>query len=157
MSSSAGSFTNVDAHICGGEVSYGVSLPAGFSLQGGSSYSRGTNAPKHQADVFNTNLPEMPPLRTLAALRYTFYWGFAEFGGTGVGRQGSVDTDLNETPTPGYGSLNARLGVLYRKWTASFVADNLLNRFYYENLSYYRDPFAFEGKFPNLGETSLPN
>ena len=51
-----------------------MSLPAGFSLQGDSSYSRGTNAPKHQAGVFNTNLPEMPPLRTLAALRYTFYW-----------------------------------------------------------------------------------
>ncbi|MGB8493488.1 MAG: hypothetical protein WCE53_03725 [Candidatus Acidiferrum sp.] len=90
-------------------------------------------------------------------LRYTCYWGFAEFGGTGVGRQGSVDTDLNETPTPGYGLLNARLGVLYQIWTASVVADNLLNRFYYENLSYYRDPFAFGGKFPNLGETSLPN
>jgi iron complex outermembrane receptor protein len=151
MANSARSFTNVDAHIYGGEVSYGASLRAGVSLHGGSSYSRGTNAPKHEAGVFNTNLPEMPPLRTWAALRYTHRWGFVEVGGTGVGRQGLVDTDLNETPTPGYGLLNAKLGVLYRKWTASFVVDNLLNRFYYESLSYYRDPFASGVKVPEPG------
>jgi iron complex outermembrane receptor protein len=151
MSSSTRSFTNVDAHIYGGEVSYGISLPASFSLRGGSSYSRGTHAPKHQAGVFNTNVPEMPPFRTWAALRYMHHWGFAEFGGTGVGRQGLVDTDLNETPTPGYGLLNAKLGLLYQKWTASFVVDNLLDRFYYENLSYYRDPFASGVKVPEPG------
>ncbi len=36
-----------------------------------------------EAGVFRTNLPEMPPFRTWAALRYTHQWGFAEFGGTG--------------------------------------------------------------------------
>ncbi len=151
MSSSVRSFTNVDAHIYGGEVSYGVSLPAGFSLRGGSSYSRGTNAPKPEAGVFNTNLPEMPPFRTWAALRYTHHWGFAEIGGTGVERQGLVDTDLHETPTAGYGLLNVKLGLLWRNWTASIVVDNLLNRFYYENLSYYRDPFASGVKIPEPG------
>ena len=151
MSGSVRSFTNVDAHIYGGEVSYGVSLPAGFSLRGGSSYSRGTNAPKPEAGVFSSNLPEMPPFRTWAALRYTHQWGFAEFGGTAVGRQGLVDTDLNETPTPGYGLLNVKLGLLYRKWSASLVVDNLLDRFYYENLSYYRDPFASGVKVPEPG------
>ena len=151
ISGSARSFTNVDAHLYGGEVSYGLSLPAGFSLRGGSSYSRGTNAPKPEAGVFNTNLPEMPPFRTWAALRYAHKWGFAEIGGTGVGRQGLVDTDLHETPTPGYGLLNVKLGLLWRKWTASIVVDNLLNRFYYENLSYYRDPFASGVKIPEPG------
>jgi iron complex outermembrane receptor protein len=151
MSNGARSFTNVDAHIYGGEVSYGVSLPAGFSLRGGSSYSRGTNAPKHEAGVFNTNLPELPALRTWAALRYTHRWGFAELGGTEVGRQGLVNTDLHETPTAGYGLLDVKLGLLCRKWTASIVVDNLLNRFYYENLSYYRDPFASGVKIPEPG------
>ncbi len=151
MSGSARSFTNVDAHIYGGEVSYGVGLGAGFSLRGGSSYSRGTNAPKHEAGVFNTNLPEMPPGRTWAALRYTHRWGFAEIGETGVWRQGLVDTDLRETPTPGYGLLDVKLGVLRRKWTASIVVDNLLNRYYYESFSYYRDPFASGVKIPEPG------
>ncbi len=151
MSGSARSFTNVAAHIYGGEVSYGFSLPAGFSLRGGSAYSRGTNAPKPEAGVFSTNLPEMPPLRTWVALRYTHHWGFAEVGGMGVWRQGLVDTDLNETTIPGYGLLNVKLGLLYRKWTASIVVDNLLNRFYYESLSYYRDPFASGEKIPEPG------
>jgi iron complex outermembrane receptor protein len=148
MNGNVRSFTNVDAHIYGGEASYGAGLPAGFSLRGGSSYSRGTNAPKHEAGVFSTNLPEMPPFRTWAALRYTHQWGFAEFGGTGVGRQGLVDADLHETPTAGYGLLNLKLGLFYKKLIASFVVDNLLDRFYYENLSYYRDPFAAGVKIP---------
>ena len=151
MGSSARSFTNVHAHIYGGEVSYGVSLPAGFSLRGGSSYSRGTNDAKPGAGVFSTNLPEMPPFRTWAALRYTHKWGFAEVGGTGVGRQGLVDTDLHETPTAGYGLLDVKLGLLFRRWTASLIVDNLLNRFFYENLSYYRDPFASGVKIPEPG------
>jgi len=151
MGGSVRSFTNVDAHIYGGEVSYGAGLPAGFSLRGGSSYSRGTDAPKHEAGVFNTNLPEMQPMRTWAALRYTHRWGFAEIGGTGVWRQGLVDTDLHETPTPGYGLLDVKLGALYRRWRASIVVDNLLNRYYYENLSYYRDPFASGVKIPEPG------
>jgi len=67
--------------------------------------------------------PEMPPFRTWAALRYTHHWGFAEVGGTGVGRQGLVDTDLHETPTAGYGLLSVKLGLLCRKWTASIVVE----------------------------------
>lgn len=44
--------------------------------------------------------------------------------------------------------LNVKLGQLYRKWTASIVVANLLNRFYYESLSYYRDPFVSGEKIP---------
>ena len=62
-----------------------------------------------------------------------------------------MDTDQHETPTAGYGLLSVKLGLLCRKWTASIVVDNLLNRFYYENLSYYRDPFASGVKIPEPG------
>jgi iron complex outermembrane receptor protein len=51
--------------------------------------------------------------------------------------------------------VNVKLGLLYRRWTASFVVDNLLNRFYYENLSYYRDPFASGVKIPEPGRNFL--
>jgi iron complex outermembrane receptor protein len=101
--------------------------------------------------VLDANLPEMPPLRASAALRYTCRFGFAELGGTGVARQGLVDTDLKETPTAGYGLMNVRLGVSYGKLSASFVVDNLFNRYYYEHLSYYRDPFASGVKIPEPG------
>ena len=145
------SYTNVEARIYGGEVSYVFGLLAGFSLTGGSSYARGANAPKPQAGVLDTNLPEMPPLRASVALRYTRRFGFAEVGGTGVARQNLVDADLKETATAGYGLMNVKLGMSYGKLSASFVADNLFNHYYYEHLSYYRDPFASGVKIPEPG------
>jgi iron complex outermembrane receptor protein len=151
MASSTRSYTNVDAHIYGGEISYALRLPGDFSLTGGSSYSRGTNDLKPQAGVLNSNLPEMPPLRTWAALRYSYKFGFAEVGETGVARQSLVDTDLHESPTAGYGLMDIKLGVNYRKLSASFAADNLLNHQYTEHLSYFRDPFASGVRVPEPG------
>lgn len=147
----ARSYTNVDARIYGGELSYALGLPVGFSKTGGGSYSRGMNDRKPEAGVMSTNLPEMPPLRTWAALRYAYKYLFAEVGGTGVARQSLVDRDLKETPTAGYGLMNLKLGVTYRKLNVSLAVDNLLNRFYYEHLSYYRDPFSSGVKVPEPG------
>jgi iron complex outermembrane receptor protein len=142
MPSSTRSYTNVDAHIYGGEISYAFRLPADFSLTGGGSYSKGTNERKPKAGVLSSNLPEMPPMRTWIALRYTHKFGFAEIGGTGVARQSLVDTDLNESPTAGHGLMDVKFGLRYWKLQASLVLDNLLNNYYTEHLSYFRDPFA---------------
>jgi iron complex outermembrane receptor protein len=150
---SARSYTNVDARIYGGEVSYAIALPASLSLTGGGSYSKGTSARKPLAGVLDTNLPEMPPLRAWAALRYTHRIAWVELGGTAVSRQDRVDIDLKETPTPGYGLMNVKLGVTYRRLFASLGVDNLLNRYYYEHLSYYRDPFASGVKVPEPGRS----
>jgi len=99
----------------------------------------------------SSNMPEMPPLRAWSALRYAHPWAFAELGTVVVNRQSLVSGDLNETPTAGYGLLNIKLGATYRKLSAGFTIDNLLNRFYYEHLSYYRDPFASGVKVPEPG------
>jgi iron complex outermembrane receptor protein len=148
---SARSYTSVDARIYGGEVSYAIALPSSFSWTGGGSYSKGTNTRKPLAGVLDTNLPEMPPLRAWTALRYTYQTVWAEVGGTAVNRQELVDRDLRETPTAGYGLMNLKVGFTYRKLFASFAVDNLLNRYYYEHLSYYRDPFASGVKVPEPG------
>jgi iron complex outermembrane receptor protein len=147
----ARSYTNVDARIYGGEMTYGVTLTSALSLTGGGSYSRGTATPQASVNVLSHNLPEMPPLRVWRSLRYARKWAFAEFGAVAVNRQSRVDADLNESPTAGYAVLNVKLGVTYRKLSASFTVDNLLNRFYYEYLSYYRDPFASGIKVPEPG------
>jgi iron complex outermembrane receptor protein len=151
MPSSTRSYTNVDAHIYGGEISYAFGLLADFSLTGGTSYAKGTNVPKPQAGVLSSNLPEMPPMRTWAALRYTHKFGFAEIGGTGVARQNLVDTDLNESVTAGYGLMDVKLGLRYWKLSAGFAVDNLLNHYYTEHLSYFRDPFASGVHVPEPG------
>jgi iron complex outermembrane receptor protein len=147
----ARSYTNVGARIYGGEMTYGVTLTSTLSLNGGGSYSRGTVTPQMGVDVFSHNLPEMPPLRGWSALRYAHTWAFAELGTVAVNRQSLVDADLNEVPTAGYGLLNIKLGFTHQKLSGSFTVDNLLNRFYYEYLSYYRDPFASGVKVPEPG------
>jgi iron complex outermembrane receptor protein len=47
--------------------------------------------------------------------------------------------------------MNVKLGLIYRKLSASVAVDNLLNRYYYEHLSYYRDPFNAGIKVPEPG------
>jgi iron complex outermembrane receptor protein len=147
----ARSYAAVDARIYGGEMTYGVTLTSALSLNGGSSYSRGSATPLARSNVLSSNLPEMPPLRAWSALRYAHRSAFAEFGMVAADRQARVSTDLKETPTAGYGLLNFKLGFTHRKLSASFTVDNLLNRFYYEHLSYYRDPFAAGVKIPEPG------
>jgi len=151
LPATARSYQNIGARIYGGEVSYAVALPAAFSLSGGASYSRGIGNREPQFGILSTNLPEMPPLHSWAALRYTHATAFAEIGGAAAGRQNLIDRDLHETPTPGYGLMNLKLGCIYKKWYGSFMMDNLLNRFYYEHLSYYRDPDFSGVKVPEPG------
>lgn len=147
----ARSYTNIGARIYGGEMVYGFSFTNTLLLSGGGSYSRGTASAKISANVMSPNLPEMPPFRSWATLRYARSWAFAELGAVAVDRQSQVDSDLHEVPTPGYGLLNLKLGITHRRFSGSFTLDNLLNRFYYEHFSYYRDPFAAGVKVPEPG------
>ena len=132
-------------------MAYGVTPTSALSLTGGGSYTRGAATPLPSANVLSRNLPEMPPLRVWSSLRYARRWAFAEFGATAVNRQSHVDGDLNEAPTAGYAVLNVKFGITYRNLSASFTVDNLLNRFYYEYLSYYRDPFTAGVRIPEPG------
>lgn len=47
--------------------------------------------------------------------------------------------------------MNLKLGFTYRKFSGSFTLENMLDRFYYQYLSYYRDPFASGVKIPEPG------
>ena len=148
---SARSYQNIGAHIYGGEISYAFAFAKVLSVTGGGSLQKGSGERKPQFGVLDTNLPEMPPVRTWAALRYTRGMGFAEIGGTAAARQELVNRDLNESPTAGYGTMNTKVGFTYKRWYATFMVDNLLDRYYYEHLSYYRDPDNAGIKIPEPG------
>jgi iron complex outermembrane receptor protein len=148
---SARSYTNINARIFGGEVAYGYSFTSSLSLSGGGSYSRGRAVPNLSAGVTSPNLPEMPPLRAWTSVRYSHRRAFSEFGFVAVDRQPHVDSDLMESPTAGYALLNFKLGLTLRQWSASLTADNLLDRYYFEYLSYYRNPFGAGVKLPEPG------
>jgi iron complex outermembrane receptor protein len=145
------SYANMDARIYGGETTYGITLNGALSFNGGASYTRGTATPQPGINVRSGNLPEMPPLRGWSALRYARRWAFAELGAIAVNRQGLVSTDLRESPTAGYALLNPKFGFTAGRLSGSFTVENLLNRFYYEHLSYYRDPFSSGVKIPEPG------
>jgi iron complex outermembrane receptor protein len=152
-SATSRSYQNVDARIYGGEIGYALAVNNTISFSGGASYSRGIKEKKASAGILTTNLAEMPPLRSWLAMRYVYKTTFAEVGGIAVNRQSSVDGDVMETATPGYFTMNLKLGTHYKKINAMFAIDNLLNRFYYEHLSYYRDPFRSGVKVPEPGRS----
>ena len=149
----ARSYANVDARLYGGELNYGATLARPLTLSGGVSYTRGVAAPKAAANALSPNLPEMPPARLWSTLRYARRWAYAELGGVASTRQNRVSGDLRESPTAGYALLNARLGLTWRRLSASFAVDNLLDRFHYEHLSYFRDPFTSGLKLPEPGRS----
>lgn len=149
--STATSYTSIGARLYGGELQYSVGLPYGFALNGGGGYTKGGNNLKPEAGVFSTNLPEMPPLRAWTALRYTRNYFFGEVGGMAASAQNLVDTDLKESPTSGWGTMNVKVGTSYRKFVAIFVMENALNHYYHEHLSYYRNPFSSGARVPEPG------
>ena len=147
----ATTYNNVQARVYGGETSYNLKLMRCLSLAGNVSESIGVHDPAPHDGIYNTNVPEMPPLRGTLALRYVERRMFAEVGALAADRQNRVDTDLMETPTPGYAILNMKLGATYRGFRVNFGIDNLLNRFYYQNLSYTLSPFSSGIRLPEAG------
>jgi iron complex outermembrane receptor protein len=141
MNSNARSYQNVEASIYGTEVQLVYSFTSRLFLSSAMAYMRGTQDPEPARNIFSTNLAEMPPINSRTDLRYDTgkYW--AEIEGFFAGPQDNLDTDLQETPTPGYGIANARAGINFNRLAVAFGMQNIFDRFYYENLSYQRDPF----------------
>lgn len=149
----ARSYGNVEATIYGGELTWGFALSRALMLNGGLSYSRGTWREAGTPSAAGRNLPEMPPLRSRAALRYAGRLFFAEAEGVAAQAQNHVDSALLETRTPGYGLLNLKVGVQSSKLKFSAGIDNLLDRFYYEHYSFQRDPFRTGARVPEPGRS----
>jgi iron complex outermembrane receptor protein len=149
--SSARSYENVEARMYGGELAFDLRLTSALVTSGGLSYTAGTKEPKPLYGIFNTNLAEMPPLKSRLALRYETRLFFTEIEGLAVDAQNRVDSDVQEQPTPGYGLLNLKLGVHRSRLNVESGIFNLLDRFYYESLSYLRDPFRSGIKVPEPG------
>ena len=149
--SAARSYENVDARMYGGELGLDLRLTNALVASGGASYTIGTKSAEPLNGIFNTNLAEMPPLKSRLSLRYETTLFFAELEGIAVNAQNRVDSDLQEQPTPGYGLLNLKAGVRKAKLNLEAGIFNLLDRFYYESLSYQRDPFRSGIRVPEPG------
>ncbi len=157
MNSSSRSYANVDARLVGGELTAVATLTDRLYLSGDLSYVRGTQDASPARQITSTNLAEMPPLRGRVALRYDTprYWVEAE--GVFSAAQTHVDASLNEAPTKGWGIANLKAGFTVAGFKVTSGIGNLLNRLYYETLSYQRDPYRSGLKLPEPGRNLFVN
>ena len=147
----ARSFRNIDATLYGYEISLNLFLPFDLHLQGGLSYTRARN------ETFDKPLPEIPPLQGRIAARHEIETYFTEIEGLFADDQPRVDSDLNEEKTPGWGIMNIKAGMRYKKFDVFAGVHNVFDRQYFEHLSYQRDPFRTGVKVPEIGRNFYMN
>ncbi|MBN8731365.1 MAG: TonB-dependent receptor [Acidobacteria bacterium] len=157
MNLMARSFENVDARMYGGEFSTGASFRSRWLVSAGATYTRASKDARPDRAIFDTDLPEISPLRGRAALRYGQRRWFAEAEGIAASSQRRVDGDLYEIPTAGYATANIKGGLHLDRFTLTVGIDNLLDRLYYEHLSFQRDPFRTGLRIPEPGRNLFFN
>lgn len=130
------SYQNIDASMWGAEFGSQVSLPYDIYLRGSLSYTEARNKDGHRP------LSEIPPLQGLLSVRYDIDSWFIEVAENLSGRQDRVDTGLNEQQTAGWLTTDLKAGIKYNSLSIYGGVNNMLDKQYYNYLSYLRDPFA---------------
>lgn len=143
----ARTYKNVDATMYGGESSVRITLPKDFYTGAGISYVRGIN------DTERLELQEMPPLRGTVWLRFDDGKYFAEAEGVFAARQSRVDRAIGEKETPGWGIANIKAGAEFGGLKFVTGVRNIFDRYYYEHLSYNREPYASGIRIPEPGRS----
>ncbi len=146
---SATSYQNIDAHIYGGDLTVIGMLTDTVSIEAGAAYQRGK---KDSGNYTDSDLAEIPPLKTRLALKYDNGAAFGMIETIYAARQSKVDTDLNEQPTKSYYVVNLKTGyIIKNKAFVGIGIDNLFDKNYYTHLSYLRNPFSAGTKVPEPG------
>ncbi len=165
MNTGAGSYSNVDVMLLGNELGAVYSFGRRLFLPGGHQHVRGRPDPRPELNIYSENRAEMPPLTGRAAVRFDTGRWWAEVVGVAAGAQRCVDTDLCGEPTAGYAIGNLGGGSNIRQFIVVARLNNILDRNFYEHLSYLRDPFrsgvhvrepSARGSAPHSLSGSLP-
>jgi iron complex outermembrane receptor protein len=157
MNATAKTYRNVDARLAGGEASAAVTVTDRVFLSGSVSYVRGTQDARPDLGILSTNVAEIPPLSGRAGVRWDDGRLFVEVEGVFAAAQTSVDTDLSESATPGWGTANARAGYTLGSFALTVGVENVFDRLYSQHLSYQRDPFRSGVKVPEPGRNVFAN
>jgi iron complex outermembrane receptor protein len=134
-------YENINAAIYGGDINGFVAINDKISTELGLAYQIGKKTNK-KGLYTDSDLAEIPPLKARLAVKYddkTFY-GLIE--GIYSAKQSKVDSDLKEQETGSWFIVNVKAGYTYaNRLFVGVGVDNLFDRFYYNYLSYVRDPF----------------
>ena len=153
----AKTYANVDATFFGGEASATLALTQTLFLEGGLSYVRGKKDTNPALNINDEDVAEVPPLKGRLALRYDTGTYFAQVETLAQATQNKVDSDLGEEKTSGWAIVNLKAGGEYKNFKLIAGVENLFDKFYYEHLSYLRDPFATGTKIPEPGRSFYLN
>jgi iron complex outermembrane receptor protein len=158
MNATARSFANVDASLLGGELGWSLPVVLGrVFVSGDVSYVRGEQDGDPARGIAKGPLAEMPPLRGRVAARYDDGRFFGSIEGVFAADQERVDASLNETRTPGWGTMNAAAGLRRGRLGLTVGLTNAFDRLYFEHLSYQRDPFRTGSRVPEPGRSVFAN
>ncbi len=157
LGTKARSYTNTDARFIGMEAKITTAITDYIFLDSGLSYVKGKKDTDPLKNITDEDVAEIPPLRVRASLRYDTGIYFAELEGIASATQNNVDSDLGEEKTSGWGILNLKTGAEYRNLRLIAGVENIFNKFYYEHLSYLRDPFSTGTKIPEPGRNLYLN
>jgi len=134
-------YENINAAIYGGDINGFVAINDKISTELGLAYQIGKKTDK-KGLYTDSDLAEIPPLKARLAVKYddrTFY-GLIE--GIYSAKQSKVDSDLKEQETGSWFIVNVKAGYTYaNRLFVGVGVDNVFDKFYYNYLSYVRDPF----------------
>lgn len=140
-------WTNIDAHIYGGDIKVLGYLGNDFSLEGAMAYQLGRkdSQPDNNSD---RDLAQIPPLKTKIALHYDngSLLGILEW--IHLQKAGDVDQAAGEQVLKGWDVLNFRAGYQYTQLAFNVGIDNITDRCYAVANSYEWDVVSGTGATP---------
>ncbi len=151
------SYTNIDAHIWGGDIKASVDVSDTFSLEGGLAYHKGVK------DSFSENnndddLGQMAPLKGILALNYNSdkNLGKQERGLIGsvewvhANASKDIDIDAGEKSLEAWDIMNLRMGYRFKSYTLNVGMDNVFDKKYTVANSYEWDVIGGTGANPAI-------
>ncbi len=129
-------WTNIDAHIYGGDLSVISMLNDEISIEGGVAYQRGKKdtLPPSQSDK---DLAQIPPLKARVALNYEKDSYYARAEVLAASKYSNYDSDNGEQSIGGWSVVNLKVSKdLTNKIALNMGVDNLFDKTYTVNNTY---------------------